>query len=84
MEWISIKDRLPGKSERVILHTPYHYFGQDQACIGTGKSIPLCSTTIDGRRVPVFTYWMPLPAAPGNGSVSAMSTRTTRKNDVLK
>jgi len=64
MDWISIDERLPATDERVILYTPYPYFGTDNACIGDGGSISLCTTVVGGMAVPLFTHWMPLPTPP--------------------
>ncbi len=64
MEWISIEERLPFSGERVLLYTPYHVFGKDNACIGDGESIGLCTTVVDGKTVSIFTHWLPLPAPP--------------------
>ncbi len=64
MEWISIEERLPSTGERVLLYTPYGYFGKDNACIGDVESIGLCTTVVEGKTVPLFTHWLPLPATP--------------------
>lgn len=65
MEWISTRKKLPKLGERVILYTPYEVFGDDHACIGNRESIKNCKTRCEGRRVPLFTHWMPLPGGPG-------------------
>jgi hypothetical protein len=79
MEWIHSVDRLPAKSERVLLYTPYAFFGDDNACVGSGESLTLCTARIDGRSVPVFTHWMPLPEMPGKGNIHESCVRNQRK-----
>lgn len=64
MEWISAMERLPRKGERVLMYTPYTIFGEDHACIGDMEGIRACTTEIEGRTVPIFTHWMPLPERP--------------------
>ncbi len=67
MEWISIDERLPASGERVLLYTPYRFFGNDNACIGDADSINLCTTVVSGKTVSVFTHWLPLPQLPSGG-----------------
>ena len=64
MEWISIEERLPSRDERVLLYTPYRFFGNDNACIGDRESIRLCTAVIGGKTVSIFTHWLPLPVPP--------------------
>lgn len=64
MKWINAKQKLPNESERVLLFTPYPFFGDDYACIGNRESITTCTARINRRLVPVFTHWMPLPSKP--------------------
>ena len=64
MQWISVHDQLPESKERVLLYTPFRIFGNDHSCIGTKTSIRRCRTSVNGRRVPVFTHWMRLPEHP--------------------
>ena len=64
MEWISAKEKLPCKGERVLIYTPYDFFGEDHACIGDKESIRVCKARIKGEMVPIFTHWMPLPQQP--------------------
>lgn len=64
MEWISAKEKLPENGERVILYTPYEFFGEDYSCIGDKDSIRVCKTRRGRQTVPVFTHWMPLPQKP--------------------
>ncbi len=66
MKWISIDDRLPTVGERVLLYTPYRFFGEDNACIGDAESVSLCTAVISGKTVPIFTHWLPLPPLPAN------------------
>jgi hypothetical protein len=64
MGWVNVNDKLPEKDERVVLYTPYNYFGKDHSCIGDKKSIMTCKATQKGKKVPIFTHWMPLPETP--------------------
>lgn len=64
MKWIAAKDELPNESERVLLFTPYPIFGDDHACVGDKESITTCTARINGKLVPIFTHWMPLPPKP--------------------
>ena len=64
MKWISAAEKMPGRGERVLIYTPYEFFGQDHACIGDTESIRICKTKIAGEMVPIFTHWMPLPRHP--------------------
>jgi hypothetical protein len=64
MGWVNVNDRLPENDERVVLYTPYNYFGKDHSCIGDKKSIKTCKATLQGNTVPIFTHWMPLPEIP--------------------
>lgn len=64
MIWIDAKKRLPSDSERVLLFTPYPFFGDDYACVGNKESITTCIADINSEKVPVFTHWMPLPPKP--------------------
>lgn len=68
MDWIDAAVVLPEEHERVLLFTPYNFFGSDHLCIGNKESITVCTTRIHCSKVPVFTHWMPLPAVPGNSS----------------
>lgn len=64
MNWISIEERLPGKGERVLLYTPYSFFGRDHSCVGDAESIVKCTTGKKGAEAPIFTHWMQLPQFP--------------------
>lgn len=64
MGWVNVKDKLPENGERVVLYTPYNFFGHDHSCIGDKKSIKTCTATLGGTMVPIFTHWMPLPETP--------------------
>jgi hypothetical protein len=64
MEWVNVKDKLPENNERVVLYTPYHYFGKDHSCIGDKNSIKTCRAKLGGNLVPIFTHWMSLPQTP--------------------
>ncbi len=64
MEWISIEERLPSCGERVLLFTPYDFFGKDNTCIGDRESIDLCTIVVEEKTVSIFTHWLPLPATP--------------------
>lgn len=64
MIWIDAKKRLPSDAERVLLYTPYPFFGNDYACVGNRESITTCIANINSEDVPVFTHWMPLPPKP--------------------
>jgi hypothetical protein len=64
MGWVNVNDKLPENDERVVLYTPYNYFGKDHSCIGDKNSITTCKATQKGKMVPVFTHWMPLPEMP--------------------
>ena len=64
LNWISIEERLPGTGERVLLYTPYSFFGMDHSCVGDAESIVTCTTKQRGAKVPVFTHWMQLPQFP--------------------
>ncbi|MDD2735075.1 MAG: DUF551 domain-containing protein [Desulfuromonadaceae bacterium] len=64
MEWVNISDKLPENDERVVLYTPYDFFGKDHSCIGDKQSITTCNAMLKGKTVPVFTHWMPLPEGP--------------------
>lgn len=66
MEWISTEENLPDDGTRVLLYTPYRFFGDDHSCIGDRQSINSCTTKQGTETVPVFTHWMPLPAMPGS------------------
>jgi len=67
MEWFSVTEKLPKERDRVLLYTPYSFFGKDHSCIGDLESIKTCSTTISGKTVPIFTHWTPLPKMPSQG-----------------
>lgn len=62
--WIPTADRLPEESERVLLFTPYRVIGDDHTCVGNKESITTCTASVNRKRVPVFTHWMPLPPKP--------------------
>ena len=64
MRWIDTKDQLPNDSERILLYTPYPFFGDDNSCIGNMESITSCTISKDKDQVPIFTHWMPLPPKP--------------------
>jgi hypothetical protein len=64
MEWISISKNLPNEGERVLLYTPFAYFGADHSCIGDRESIAICTVGRGGSRRTIFTHWLPLPPAP--------------------
>jgi hypothetical protein len=64
MEWIRTSQQLPNDGERVLLYTPYEFFGNDHTCVGNREGICMCTANIDGRKTPVFTHWMPLPPVP--------------------
>ena len=64
MTWISSKEKLPGKEERVLIYTPFDFFGSDHACIGDKQSLMTCKTRCGREMVPIFTHWMPLPELP--------------------
>lgn len=64
MLWIDAKVELPNESERVLLYTPYQFFGDDYSCVGNKESIMACTARINRKTVPVFTHWMPLPEKP--------------------
>jgi len=55
---------MPGNGERALLYTPFEVFGKDHSCIGDKESIITCKTRINGKTVPIFTHWMPLPETP--------------------
>lgn len=64
MTWISIAQQLPADGQRVLLYTPYPFFGHDHSCVGDRESIVTCTVSKDAREVPIFTHWMPLPPRP--------------------
>lgn len=65
MNWISAMERMPGEGERVLLYTPYEFFGEDHTCVGNREGLRKSKANIDGRMAPIFTHWMPLPQGPG-------------------
>jgi hypothetical protein len=69
MKWFSVTETQPKNGERVLLYTPYGFFGEDHSCIGDLESISTCCATISGKTVPIFTHWMPLPQMPGQGQI---------------
>lgn len=73
MGWVNVSDKLPENDERVVLYTPYDFFGKDHSCIGDKHSIKSCNATLQGKTVPVFTHWMPLPEGPEEGLTSGNS-----------
>lgn len=64
MEWISTNEQLPQDGERVLLYTPYDFFGEEHACVGNREGICHSTARIDGKVAPIFTHWMPLPRIP--------------------
>lgn len=64
MGWVNVSDRLPEQNERVVLFTPFEFFGKDHSCIGDKESISTCKAALEGNMVPIFTHWMPLPEMP--------------------
>ena len=66
MEWISTEAKMPEDGARVLLYTPYRFFGDYHSCIGNRQSIRTCTTKLGKKTVPVFTHWMPLPAMPAS------------------
>jgi hypothetical protein len=64
MKWIDARKKLPEDCERVLLFTPHSFFGDDYACVGDKESLTTCTATINRKKVPVFTHWMPLPPKP--------------------
>jgi hypothetical protein len=66
MEWISIEQKLPHDGQRVLLYTPYPFFGSDYSCIGDRESISTCTINEGTHRSPIFTHWMPLPPGPSS------------------
>jgi hypothetical protein len=64
MQWISIEQGLPAEGQRVLLYTPYPFFGKDYSCVGDRESIATCTVCEGCREVPIFTHWMPLPPKP--------------------
>lgn len=64
MEWISINERLPEDNTPVVLFTPHDFFGDLHSCIGNSESIRNCTIAFGRKKAPIFTHWMPLPAAP--------------------
>jgi hypothetical protein len=65
MKWISIENELPDDGQRVLLYTPYPFFGQDCSCVGDRDSISTGMINEGSRQVPIFTHWMSLPPGPG-------------------
>jgi hypothetical protein len=65
MKWISIEQKLPVDGQRVLLYTPYPYFGNDYSCVGDRESIATCTVDEGNDQRPIFTHWMPLPPKPG-------------------
>lgn len=62
MEWINIKDRLPGLDEKVLC---LNYLGEMQVCSlekrwATEPAIWYFTTS----HIFIPTHWMPLPEAP--------------------
>lgn len=68
-EWISVKDRLPEEGATVVLHTEQD--AEPTSMVGRylGASWSMLSWCC-GCTSPVscVTHWMPLPAAPKEGS----------------
>lgn len=64
MKWISIDQKLPAEGQRVLLYTPYPFFGRDYSCVGDRESISACTIHEGSRELPIFTHWMPLPPKP--------------------
>ena len=63
-EWINATERLPGKGEQVVIYTPFKFFGDFHSCIGDRESLLNLTMLNKGKRVRVFTHWLPLPAKP--------------------
>ena len=68
MDWIRTTEKLPEMGERVVIYTPFNFFGEAHTCIGDKQSITDCTTRQGRREVPVFTHWMPLPKLPDSPS----------------
>lgn len=66
MRWIDTREKLPDEYERVLLYTPYPFFGDDNACVGNKESITTCTAKKGRKQVPIFTHWMPLPPKPND------------------
>jgi len=64
MRWIDTRDEMPSESERVLLYTPYPVFGDDYTCVGNGECLTTCTSIKNGKQIPIFTHWMPLPPKP--------------------
>jgi hypothetical protein len=59
MEWISVKDRLPGIGEEVLIVNKFNEIGKGWYCGEYGWNCydsTLCDNTA--------THWMPLPELP--------------------
>jgi hypothetical protein len=64
MDWIRTTEKMPENGVRVVIYTPFEFFGEAHTCIGDKQSITDCTTRQGRRQVPVFTHWMPLPKLP--------------------
>lgn len=78
MDWISTTNALPAATERVLLYTPFDVFGDDHACVGNRAAILNCTTCQGGCTLPLFTHWLPLPAAPSAENASHPLTSSAR------
>lgn len=59
-DWISVKDRLPEKYERVIVVNSCGYVSD--GCLYNGNNFVLRGTF--GDTINFITHWMPLPEPP--------------------
>jgi hypothetical protein len=59
MNWISVKDRLPEKGQRVLVHREVNK-GQELL------SYSICDGSILKHSKPETTFWMSLPEPPNN------------------
>jgi len=64
MKWISTTEMMPNDGDRVLLYTPYAFFGDDHTCVGNRTGIQKSKASIGGKMAPIFTHWMPLPQEP--------------------
>lgn len=71
MEWISVKDRLPERSERILLVWAQGHYMQDVWCVNGEWYAGLSDRVVEG-----VTHWMPLPDAPRN-----ISQQTSPRGD---
>jgi hypothetical protein len=65
-EWISVKDRLPGKGLEVLGHYPGSIAEMDVSFIAaysTGEN-PVWIRNFIMAQSPPPSHWMPIPAAP--------------------